>query len=117
MICTEDGHVNVSLSQDKAKCEHEKETKDCCKPVPAKQPETSSARCCDFNNTFLQLQESSLVYTPQTSTGHVLSSSLVLYAPPKVIAPLSHSCAAAPKAPPALCRKQHQQSITKVIRI
>lgn len=117
MVCTEDGHVNVSISQDDAVCDHEKETKDCCKPVPSKPAETPSS-CCDFNNTFLQLQESSLVFTPQTTTGHVLSSSLVLFAPPKVIAPLSQSCASsAPKAPPALCRKQHQQSITKVIRI
>lgn len=116
MVCSEDGHVSISLSDTGAACHHEAETKDCCKPIPKQQSE-STTDCCDFDNSFLQLEESSLVFAPQTTTGHTLNAILVLYAPAKVIVPISRSTATAPKAPPQLCRKQHQQSLTQNFRI
>lgn len=115
MVCAEDGHVSVSISNDDAACHHETDTEDCCKPIPKQQSEPEG--CCDFDNSFLQLEESSLVFAPQTGTGHTLNATLVLYAPAKVIAPISHAAATAPKAPPQLCRKQHQQSRTQNFRI
>ncbi|MES2559496.1 MAG: hypothetical protein V4590_07140 [Bacteroidota bacterium] len=115
MVCLEDGHVSISITNDDASCHHEAETKDCCKPIPKQLPEPEG--CCDFDNSFLQLEESSLVYTPQTATGHTLNATLVLYAPPKVIAPLTHTPSEKAPAPPLLCRKQHQQSRTQNFRI
>ncbi|MES2779679.1 MAG: hypothetical protein V4651_07240 [Bacteroidota bacterium] len=115
MVCVEDGHVNISLTHDAAKCSHEMEAKDCCKPAPKQQ--SKPVNCCDFDNSFFQLQESSLVFAPQTGTGHTLNATLVLYAPAKIIAPLTHSAAKKIVVPPLLCRKQHQQSRTQTFRI
>jgi hypothetical protein len=117
MMCTEDGHVNVSLSRDDAKCNHETETKNCCKPLSAQKHNDQQTSCCDFNNTFLKLQESSLVYTPQNCTGHILYAALLLFDSLKTTAPSNLACSSVKESPPLLWRKQQQQSITQIFRI
>ncbi|AMS26578.1 hypothetical protein AEM51_05605 [Bacteroidetes bacterium UKL13-3] len=116
MMCNENGHTSVSISKDAVKCNHQTETKDCCKPITAQKNNEQPTGCCDFNNTFLQLHESSLVFAPQTSTGHILNPILSLFNNFKAIVPSSLAYSYK-LAPPLLCRKQHQQSITQTFRI
>jgi hypothetical protein len=74
MICSEDGHIVVSLLDQKENCSHNKNTKDCCKSI---KKETST--CCDYSSDFIQLHESSLVKEVQTKTNHFLNSTAFLF--------------------------------------
>lgn len=71
MICSQDGHITVSIINKGLGCQHQSETKDCCSKDSPKDKNVSS--CCNFDNTFSQLDESTLVSKQQTQTGHILS--------------------------------------------
>jgi hypothetical protein len=118
MICSEDGHVQVSLTHDDAACHHEKQSKSCCTPKQAKQEPKEERGCCDYSNAFFQLEEISPVAEQQNTTGHVLSAIAVLFTPFTIeqhLAALSNSNIL--HAPPLITRKQCPQSITQVFRI
>jgi hypothetical protein len=118
MICTEDGHMEVSLSHDDAGCHHEQKAKSCCAPKQAKPQPVEPKGCCDYNNSFLHLEEISPVTHPQTSTGHFLSVVAVLFTPFTIEELLAISYdKAIVHAPPLMPHKQSQQSLTQVFRI
>lgn len=118
MICSEDGHIQVSLTHDDAACHHEKQAKSCCAPKPAKQQHVAKAGCCDYDNTFFQLEEISPVHPQQNTTGHLLTALAVLFTPFSVEEHLAAFCSIdVSHAPPLTARKQSQQSITQVFRI
>lgn len=68
MICLEDGHTTLTLSNSESGCDHNEDISDCCKPTQS----ASSGDCCAFENNFLKLEELPLVKQPQVTTGHLL---------------------------------------------
>jgi hypothetical protein len=115
MICSEDGHMQVSLMHDDAACHHQKNEKDCCKPV---KQQKKTKECCDYNNAYLQLEEISPVHEQQNTTGHFLTAVAILFTPYTIEAHLSATGNnAVAVAPPLILHKQSQQSLTQVFRI
>jgi cytochrome c oxidase assembly protein Cox11 len=115
MICTEDGHTVVSLSEEADDCHH-KAVLDCCTPKHIKQNAPVES-CCASSSNFFKLNESTEVHKQQNETGHLLTAITALFAPLNLQTYTSEVIATSSAAPPLLSRKQPAQSFIQVYLI
>lgn len=116
MICLEDGHTSISVSAQGGECHHKAIVQDCCTPKHISAKPTES--CCAVANNFFKLNETTEVYQTQSSTGHLLHSITLLFAPVSTyLTALTASEVKQYFSPPLLSRKQSTQSIIQVFLI
>jgi hypothetical protein len=116
MICLEDGHTSISISEQPGECHHNLVQKDCCTPKHIAQKPTES--CCAGASSFFRLHETTEIFPTQSSTGHILHASVFLH----VAFNFNHHAVVsrnicAYNSPPPLLRKQPVQSIIQVFLI
>jgi hypothetical protein len=116
MICLEDGHTSISISQAGGECHHQAVKQDCCSPKHIKQKPTES--CCANASNFFKLHDITEVSPTQSSTGHVLFPIDLFVSALPVFPVAAETQTTAPyAAPPLLAHKQAVQSIIQVFRI
>lgn len=116
MICLEDGHTSISISEQDSECHHNLVKQDCCSPKHV-QPKPAES-CCAGASTFFKLHESTEVPFTLSSTGHVLFPITLFFAPQTAFIATNYTVATHQYgAPPLLAHKQPAQSIIQVFRI
>lgn len=76
MICREDGHIEVALSEGDSACDHETTpVKSCCKPQQKKEAKD----CCDFDHSFFKIYTNTLVQQVKNEAGYQAHYSIVLF--------------------------------------
>lgn len=78
MICREDGHIEVALSEGDSACHHETTPiKSCCKP----QQKKDAGGCCDFDHSFFKIYTNTLVQQVKNEAGYQAHYSILLFSP------------------------------------